>query len=51
MLDAQSLALTITVLTEVHVGAAQFMLAKDELGNARTCLETQQAIVEHTHSL
>lgn len=51
MLDAQSLALTMTVLTEVHVGAAQLMLAKDELGNARTYQETQQAIVEHTHSL
>ncbi|HNV24844.1 MAG TPA: TolC family protein [Nitrospira sp.] len=51
VLDAQSLALTMTVLTEVHVGAAQLMLAKDELGNARTYQETQQAIVEHTHSL
>ena len=51
VLDAQSLALTMTVLTEVHVGAAQFILAKDELGNARTYQETQRAIVEHTHSL
>ena len=51
VLDAQSLALTMTVLTEVHVGAAQFILAKDELGNARKYQETQQAIVEHTQSL
>ncbi len=51
VLDAQSLALTMTVLTEVHVGAAQFLLAQDELGNARTYQETQQSIVEHTHSL
>ncbi len=51
VLDAQSLALTMTVLTEVHVGAAQFILAKDELGNAGKYQETQQAIVEHTQSL
>lgn len=51
VLDAQSLALTMTVLTEVHVGAAQLMLAKDELGNARRYQETQRAIVEHTQSL
>lgn len=51
VLDAQSLAVTMTVLTEVHVGAAQYLLAKDELVNARIYQETQQAIVEHTHSL
>jgi len=51
VLDAQSLALTMTVLTEVHVGAAQFMLAKNELDNARTYQDTQQAIVEQTQSL
>lgn len=51
VLDAQSLALTMTVLTEVHVGAAQFMLAKDELSNARTYQETQQAIVDYTQNL
>lgn len=51
VLDAQSLALTMTILTEVHVGAAQFMLAKDELGNAKQYWETQQAIADHTRSL
>ena len=51
VLDAQSLALTMTVLTEVHVGAAQFVLAQDELGNARQYQDTQHAIVEHTQSL
>ena len=51
VLDAQSLALTMTILTEVHVGAAQFLLAKDELGNARQYRETQQAIADHTRSL
>jgi len=51
VLDAQSLALTMTVLTEVHVGAAQFILAKDEFNNARTYQETQQAIVDYTQNL
>lgn len=51
VLEAQSLALTMTILTEVHVGAAQFMLAKEELNNARQYRETQHAIAEHTRSL
>ncbi len=51
VLEAQSLALTMTIITEVHVGAAQFMLAKEELGNAKQYRETQQAIAEQTKSL
>ncbi|MCC6140147.1 MAG: TolC family protein, partial [Nitrospira sp.] len=51
VLEAQSLALTMAILTEVHVGVAQFMLAKDELGNAKQYRETQQAIADHTRSL
>lgn len=51
VLEAQSLALTMAILTEVHVGTAQFLLAKEELRNARQYRETQQAIAEHTRSL
>ena len=40
-----------TIITEVHVGAAQFMLAKEELNNAKQYRETQSAIAEHTKSL
>ena len=51
VLDAQSLALTMTILTEVHVGAVQFVLAKHEYRNAKNYHETQTAITEHTKSL
>lgn len=51
VLDAQSLALTMTILTEVHVGAAQFVHAKQEYRNAKSYHETQTAIAEHTKSL
>jgi outer membrane protein TolC len=51
VLEAQSMALTMTIITEIHVGAAQFLLAKDELNNAKQYRETQHAITEHTKSL
>ena len=51
MLDAQSLALTLSILTEVHVGGAQFVQAKEEYLDARNYQRTQAAIVEHTKHL
>ncbi|NOT22466.1 MAG: TolC family protein [Nitrospiraceae bacterium] len=51
VLEAQSMALTMTIITEIHVGAAQFLLAKDELNNAKQYRETQHAITEHTKNL
>lgn len=51
VLEAQSLALTMAIITEVHVGAAQFMLAKEELANAKQYRETQNAIAEQTRRL
>jgi outer membrane protein TolC len=51
VLDTQSMALTLTVLTEVHVGAVQFVHAKQEYQDARNYHETQTAIVEQTKSL
>ncbi len=51
VLEAQSLALTMAIITEVHVGAAQFMLAKEELTNANQYRETQNAIAEQTKRL
>jgi outer membrane protein, multidrug efflux system len=50
-LDAQGLALTLSVLTEVHVGAAQFVHAAQEYRDAWNYHETQTAIVEHTKNL
>lgn len=51
VLESQSLALTMAILTEVHVGAAQFVHAKQEFQNARQYHETQSAIAEHTRNL
>lgn len=51
VLESQSLALTMAILTEVHVGAVQFVHAKQEFQNARQYHETQSAIAEHTRSL
>jgi outer membrane protein, multidrug efflux system len=51
VLDAQSKALTLSVLTEVYVGATQFMNAKQEYQDAWNYYETQAAILEHTKSL
>lgn len=51
VLEAQSLALSMTILTEVHVGTAQFLLAKEELGNAKQYADTQNAIADHTKNL
>ncbi|MGC4098028.1 MAG: TolC family protein [Nitrospira sp.] len=51
VLDAQSLALSLTILTEIHVGVAQFLQAKQEFYDAGNYYETQAAIVEQTKSL
>ena len=51
MLDAQSMALSLSILTEVHVGAAQFVHAKEEYQDARNYQRTQAAIVEHTKNM
>ncbi len=51
MLDAQSLALSLSILTEVHVGAVQFVQAKEEYQDARNYQRAQNAIVEHTTNL
>lgn len=51
VLDAQSLALTLSVLTEVHIGAAQFIYATREYQDAWNYYETQTAIVGHTKNL
>jgi outer membrane protein, multidrug efflux system len=51
MLDVQSLALSMSILTEVHVGATQFVLAKQEYQDARNYQQTQSAIVEQTKNL
>ncbi len=51
MLDAQSLALSLSILTEVHVGAVQFVYAKEEYQDAWNYQQAQAAIVEHTRNL
>ncbi|HNA26133.1 MAG TPA: TolC family protein, partial [Nitrospira sp.] len=51
VLDAQSTALTMTILTEVHVGALQFAHASQEYLNAKSYHETQLAITDHTKNL
>src|SRR6185312_2681851 len=51
MLDAQSLALSLSILTEVHVGAAQFVHTKEEYQDAWNYQRAQAAIVEHTNNL
>ncbi len=51
MLDAQSLALSLSILTEVHVGAVQFIHAKEEYQDAWDYRQAQAAIVEQTRNL
>lgn len=51
VLDAQSMALTMSILTEVHVGALQFAHASQEYLNAKNYHETQLAITDHTKNL
>ena len=51
LLDVQSLALSLSILTEVHVGATQFVLAKQEYQDAGNYQRTQAAIAEHTKKL
>jgi outer membrane protein TolC len=51
VLDSQSTALTLAILTEVHVGAVQLAFAKQEYQDARAYYETQAAIAEQTKNL
>ena len=51
VLDAQSIALTMAILTEVHVGAVQFSQTKQEYQNAKNYHDTQTAITDYTKSL
>ncbi len=51
VLDSQSTALSLAILTEVHVGAAQVAFAKQEYQDARAYQETQTAIAEQTKNL
>jgi len=51
LLDVQSLAMTLSILTEVHVGTVQFVLAKQEYQDALNYQRTQAAIVEHTKNM
>jgi outer membrane protein, multidrug efflux system len=51
VLNSQSMALTLAILTEVHIGAAQLMYAKQEYHDAKAYQETQAAIAEQTKSL
>ena len=51
LLNVQSLALSVSNLTEGHVGAPQFVLAKQEYQDAGNYQRTQAAIAEHTKNL
>ncbi|GKS64180.1 hypothetical protein YTPLAS72_14840 [Nitrospira sp.] len=51
MLDAQSLALSLSILTEVHVSAVQFVQAREEYQEARTYQRAQAEIVKQTKNL
>jgi outer membrane protein TolC len=51
VLNSQSMALSLTILTEVHVGAAQYLYAKQEYHDAKAYHETQTAIAEYTKNL
>ncbi|GJL66644.1 MAG: hypothetical protein NPIRA05_16150 [Nitrospirales bacterium] len=50
VLDAQSLALTMAVMTQVHVSMAQLTAAQIEVRNTRRYHETQQKISEHVQT-
>ncbi len=49
LLDAQSLAMTMTVMSQVHVGMARFAYAQKEYQTAKTYHDTQLQIAEHTY--
>jgi hypothetical protein len=51
VLNSQSMAMTLAILTEVHIGAAQVAFAKQEYQDARAYHETQTAIAEQTKNL
>ncbi|MBH0193263.1 MAG: TolC family protein [Nitrospira sp.] len=51
VLNSQSMALSLAILTEVQIGAAQLMYAKQEYQDARAYQETQTAIAEQTKNL
>lgn len=48
VLDAQSAAMAMTILTEVHVGAAQLEFATQEVRNASRYRQTQRDITDQT---
>ncbi|WP_447971269.1 TolC family protein [Nitrospira sp. M1] len=50
VLDAQSLALTMAVMTQVHISMAQLTAAKLEVHNTKMYYETQQQIRDQVHS-
>jgi outer membrane protein TolC len=51
VLDAQSLALTMTVLTEVHVSRAQLHYAHQELSNSKQYYDNQVLITDHVGNM
>lgn len=51
VLESQSLAMTMAIITEVHVGAAQFLHAQQEYHNAWQYHATQAAIAAQTKNL
>ncbi len=48
LLEAQSLAMTMTVMSQVHVGLARLTYAQKEFQTAKTYYETQTQIADHT---
>ncbi len=48
VLEAQSLALTMAVVSQVHIGVAQFAFTKKELATAKIYYETQGEITEQS---
>ncbi len=48
VLEAQSLALTMAVMSQVHIGVAQLAFAKEQLMTAKSYYETQGEITEQS---
>ncbi len=49
VLDVQSLALTMTIMTQVHVAAAQYEAALEEVKLTKRYFDTQMKIAAHVH--
>ncbi len=49
VLRAQSLALTMTIMTQVHVAVAQYHAAKEDMDMALQYFQTQTSITQHVH--